>query len=134
LLKKVFVFAIIGGLVFCMSFYLGNLSMKHMGFRNPETGEIAIPREYKLLSADIETRNLVNPGDITKADEFFCYTFETSSGKQIHKEKQICDKYDGDYALKFQIGDENRILEYNYKSQTLLVVVMTEEMHGNVFR
>ena len=134
MLKKFFVVAIIGCVVFTLSFFIGKISVEYIESQNPKTGERVIPRKYNLLSASIETKNISDLDGNTEAAKFFCYTFETSSKEKIHKEKQIHDKYEGNYELKFEVGEENKIIQYDYESKTLLVFVMTKEMYENVFR
>lgn len=134
MLKKFFVVAIMGCVAFTLSFFIGKISVDYNESQNPKTVERVIPREYNLLSASIETKNISDLDEDTKVAKFFCYTFETSSKEKIHKEKQIHNKYEGNYELKFEVGEENKILQYDYKSKTLLVFVMTKEMHENVFR
>lgn len=92
------------------------------------------PQEFTLLSASIENRPITNSfGGVIRAEKYFHYSFETSSGEVLFKNKKIHSNYEGTtYILEFQKGDENKILQYD-GYQTKLVFIMTDEMYKKVF-
>ncbi len=127
-IKKIVLIVI---LVLCFSFPVCGCSIN----KEIPKKEI-VPQEFKLLSAHVEIRNVTNQmGGIVTTDKYFHYVFSTDSGEVIFKEKEMYDTYErsSNYALQFELGDENKILQYNYPSQTLLVFIMTEEMYNQVF-
>lgn len=131
--RKILFIAVI---VLCFSFVFWGCSNKEASNYETTTTSVKefVPQEFKLLSAYVEMRNVTNNfGGIIRTDKYFHYSFSTDSGDVLFKEKQMYDNYYTTYALKFKIGNENRILQYNYPSQTLLVFEMTEEMYNNVF-
>ncbi len=143
--KKIFLLITVIILCFCFSFvFCGCSNHKDASDSKATTASSSettttsvkefIPQEFKLLSAYVEIRNVTNQfGGIIRTDKYFHYSFSTNSGDVLFKEKQMYDTYYTTYALKFKIGNENKILQYNYPSQVLLVFEMTEEMYRNVF-
>ena len=91
--------------------------------------------EFKLLSANIDTRNVTNQfGGITGTEKYFQYSYADYKGKVMFDEHKMYDTYYVNYSLEFQIGEENKVVQYNYPSNTLWIFVMTPEMHSQVFQ
>ena len=121
-------------LVACTSFFCYWLLKTNEAPKTTQKIVIA-PQEFELLSAHIEVRNDTNKfGGIIETYKCFHYSFATSSGEIVFKEKVMHDQYSAfNYELNFAIGDKNKILQYNYPSKTILKFIMTEEMYNQVF-